>query len=225
MKLEVGDLQVLTSDGCILLVERKTPNDFLNTLSDDRLFSQLAPMADQVLGGKLNGFAMYWGFLVITGDLALGPDKKVVTDRVTGWNYGAVQGALASVQEMGITVLHCAGDGDFKDCIHRIAKRNRDTSTPILAPKPPMPVGLSGDILTSLPGIGLERVMEVLRWSKGNVAHALCGITDLEIDCPLGPKTRQNIRKALGLRDQEEIALWCNNQGDETIIVLERKGE
>jgi ERCC4-type nuclease len=224
--LGYGDLQLLTQDECVITIERKTPDDFLNTLSGDRLFPQLAPLAEISIAGRLNGKASQWVYLVITGTFGQGPNRKVVTDRgVTGWDYGAVQGALASVQEMGVTVVHCAGDLDYKDCVIRLANRNRDQTTKILAPKPPLPVGMTADLLISLPGIGLERYMEMLRWSDGNVAHALCGITDLEIDCPLGKKTRQKIRQTLGLRDNETIQLWVNNGGDETLHVVERKGE
>ena len=223
--LETGDLQVLTDDGNTLLIERKTPDDFLNTLRDERLFPQLGRMVQARLDEQSTSSTIHtWPYLVITGDLTRGPNGKVTTaDRgATGWDWHAVQGALLTVQEMGIFVVFCGGDHDYKPCIERLANRNRG-ELKLLPPRPPAILGAGAAFLAGLPGIGTERVMAVMEWAGGNVAHALTGLTDLEINSPIPYATRKRIRGMMGLRDKESIELSINNLSDETIDVFEKQ--
>ena len=44
--LDTGDILAVTDDGHTLIIERKTPDDFLNTLKDERLFPQLPRMTE-----------------------------------------------------------------------------------------------------------------------------------------------------------------------------------
>ena len=72
-----------------------------------------------------------------------------------------------------------------------------------------------------MPGIGSERVVELLKWSGGNVSRALAGITDMAIDCPLPNGTRRIIRKTLGLRDAETMSNIINTSNLEIMEVSE----
>ena len=71
--LEYGDVHVATDDGALLAIERKTPNDLLNSLRDDRLWVQLAGLR------RLTP----WAYLVITGQLHRSSDGHVVTENVS----------------------------------------------------------------------------------------------------------------------------------------------
>jgi len=220
--LDTGDLWAVTDDGHTLLIERKTPDDFLGTLKDERLFPQIAKMTqgrlDQLAQGKQ---ATIWPYLLITDELRRGIDGKVITERETGWSYTAIQGALLSIQEMGCFIAFSAGDMDYETAVLRLGKRDRKNVMQVLPARPAQILGTQAAILTSLPGIGLERVTQILDWCGNNVAYALAGITDLSIAAPVGPETRKRIRKSLGLRDRQELVTWINEAGDETLYLKE----
>jgi hypothetical protein len=208
--LQCGDVQAVTDDGCTLVFERKTLSDFLNSLADDRLFVQLARMMEIPNAQRVNGTPVtQYCYLVITDPIA--PDhngKVIVPERgVTGWSYAAVQGTILSIQEMGVQVVWCNGQNDYQDCILRIGKRNRAPHTLISAPRPAKLLGPKIDFLTGLPGVGVEHAQKILAWAGDNVAHALIGLTDLEIASPFGIIARRRIRALMGLQDSENLEI------------------
>lgn len=223
LMLDYGDVQVATEDGHLLVIERKTPEDFLNSLRDDRLFVQMQRMAEVRLDEQLFGHLTTWPYLVITGEFRCSGNGHVITDErgPTGWDYNAVRGAILSIQEMGVFVVHCGGDQDFEDCIIRLANRKRDGEYKLLPPRPAVLLGPGAAFLAGLPGVGVERVTELMSWSANIPAHALVGITDLEIDAPIGKAARRKIRAMLGLQDRQTLELWINDSGDEVFRVME----
>ena len=199
--LAQGDVQVATSDGCILYIERKTPDDFLNSLHDDRLLPQIARLAEIRLNEQLfKNSITSWPYLVITGELGRGAGNKVVTaERTTNWDWNAIQGVLATIQEAGVPVVYCAGDVAFEACVLRLAARGRGPLQ-LLPPRPPSIVGAGAQFLASLPGIGVERALELLKWGGNKPAHVLSAITDPEMAVPgVGKVGREKIRAMLGL--------------------------
>lgn len=216
MQLETGDIDLVTTDGHRLVIERKTPDDFLGSLKDERLMIQVARLSE--LRNETT-----WSYLIITDSFQHDSNGRVITDRgVTGWNYDAVQGALLSIQETGVFVLNCQGDSDFEACVMRLASRRRDLVMNLLPARIPNVLGPGAGLLAALPGIGIEKVMEILKWSGNIPAHALCGLTDLEIKAPLADSYRKKIRSVLGLQDRQILDVWSNQQGDMTMKVLER---
>jgi ERCC4-type nuclease len=198
--LEQGDLMAATDENQLILVERKTPDDFLNSLKSDRIMIQLANMLD----------VTRWSYLMITGEFKLGVNGEVVTSRVTGWNWDAVQGAILSIQEMGIFVIQCKGDDDYEDAIIRLGNRDRSEVVPVPPAKHPHVYTQSEAILASLPGIGFKRLQTVLRESGGSPAWALSLLTQIDElqnfpDVPYGD--RQRIRNILGLKRNEILAI------------------
>lgn len=205
--LETADIQAVTDDGHELLIERKTPDDFLNTLKDDRLFPQVARMTEkrnaQILAGET---PTVWPYLVITDSLASSRDGKVITQRgITGWAFSAVMGAILSIQELGVHVVFCNGDNDFQDCVLRLGRRSRDAKMRIMPAKIPNVLGPKATFLASLPGLGVESVQEILAWSDDNLANALSGLTDLSIPAPIGTQRRKTIKTLLGLEDGQSL--------------------
>jgi ERCC4-type nuclease len=200
--LEVGDAWLACDDGAILIVERKTPDDFLGSLADERLFSQVERLVTQY---ALHGWLPY---LVISGNFLHGPNRRTITARgETGWNWHAVQGALLSIQEAGVPVTFCAGDDDYGACLERLGNRERKPirSAPL---RGIVPLTIQEQILVSLPGIGPEKAAALLNEST-SVAWALDLLTDLH-----GPKisligdgTRKNVRFALGLENGNRLAV------------------
>jgi ERCC4-type nuclease len=201
--LEQGDLMAATESGELLLVERKTPDDFLNSLRQDRVMLQLANMLE----------VTRWSYLMITGEFKLGVNGQVVTQRVTGWNWDAVQGAILSIQEMGIYVIHCQGDEDYEAGIIRLGNRDRSEVLHIPPAKHPHILTKSEAVLASLPGIGFKRLKSVLDYA-GTPAWALCGLTNLDEikDFPNVPYgDRQRIRNVLGLSLNENLSIYTRD--------------
>lgn len=150
-----------------------------------------------------------WPYLVITGTLDPSEDGKVITKRgVTGWDHAAIQGALLSIQETGVFVVFCKGDGDFEPCIQRLAKRDRKPMMNILPARVANVMGPGAALLAALPGIGTERVIEILKWSGQSPAVALAGLVDLEIKAPLAESYRRKIRAIMGLKEHELIEVF-----------------
>ena len=194
--LQVGDVWLATSDGSMLVVERKTPSDLLSSLRDGRLFAQASEMRG----------VSPWAYLVITGMLQCGSDGKVWYGReATGWNWDAVQGALLSVQEAGIGVIQCQ-EGTFADACGRLAARSREVVR--VPPARDMQVLTHGEqVLAALPGIGSERIGALLDYC-GTPAWALAWLTDgdnVQRVPGVGPQTKLNVRKALGLAEGCEL--------------------
>ena len=207
--LETGDVQAVTDDGHTLIIERKTADDFLNTLKDDRLFPQMARMVEirnqQLASGQP---VTSWPYLIIQEPLTANHENKVITARgVTGWSWPAVTGTLLSIQELGIGVVFANGQVDFEDSVLRLGKRNRAPAMRIMPAKMPNVLGPKAAFLAGLPGVGIERVQTVLEWAGDNVAHALIGLTDMEIKSPVGFTLRRQLRALLGLADNENIEI------------------
>ncbi len=203
MALAHGDLQVCCDDGAILLVERKTPDDFLGSLRDDRLFTQLSDMK--------NFGSSAWCYLCITGEFLRGANGRVVTSRETGWDWQSVMGALLSIQEMGVMIVWAAGDADYEATITRLAARRREGEMLVMPPRVSRVLSISESILASLPGIGLERVQAVMKAANGVAAWGLVGLTDNDWECEgIGPAVKRNIRAALGLKPNQELMVVTN---------------
>jgi len=201
--LEVGDVWVATDDAALLVIERKTPSDLLNTIREKRLFKQCAAMREH----------SEWCYLVIAGELQRGPAGHVFAERrQTGWDWNSVQGALLTVQELGVGVIQCGGDTDFEACVLRLAARDRGEKR--IGPRRMSHVLSSGEAcLAALPGVGLERVGSLLDYC-GTPAWALVALTDgTEIKVPgIGNGTKRRVRQALGLSDWAELAIVASEK-------------
>lgn len=201
MALEFGDLMAVTDDGHTLLIERKTPDDFLNTLRDDRLFPQMGGLANRRLNDQLgNGHMMTWPYLVITDSFLVGPNGKVITNRgETGWSHTAIEGALITVQEMGVFVAHCAGDNDYEAFILALGRRKRNSNIQILPARPPRQLGREYAVLESF-GIGPDRA-QVL-FNELNTLESILNL--INSDVPNIPGLTRTDYKKVQLTMQKE---------------------
>jgi len=209
--LEQGDAMVACDDEKMLLIERKTPSDFLNSLRDERLLPQLTDML----------IMTRWCYLVITGEFLRGSNGSVVTDRgETGWSYAAVQGALLTIQEMGIFVIFCGGDEDYEGCILRLGNRDRREDLLLKPPKLPQILSAQEAVLASFPGVGIERLKTILDYC-GTPAWSLVALTDPTTAIPGIPgNVKIKVRAALGLQENEQIGILTSEEGHEVLKVI-----
>lgn len=209
--LDYGDLHVLCEDDCTLVIERKTPDDFLNSLKDDRLFVQSAKCAQARLEAQLRWDTLdtIWPYIVITGQFYPADNGKTITPRgVTGWNWNSVMGALLTIQEMGTAVVFAASDNEYEKLVISLSNRSHKPETQILPPKPPSILSPGHQILASLPGIGMERLKTVMDYAGGLPGWALVGLTDTDLDYKGIPKnTQRAIRAALKLKSNERLEI------------------
>lgn len=201
--LECGDLWASCTDGELLVIERKTPSDLLASIGDNRLFLQVQKMRER----------SRWSYVVITGWLTPTHDNKTfVNNRLTGWNWDSVQGALLTVQEMGVNVAYCADDHHYPKVVGWLARRERGAKVLPPAEHSVRVMSPGERVLTALPGIGLERAQQLLE--HRTPAHALAYLTWVEneyreIDriAGIGAGIKANVRQALGLADGETLEL------------------
>lgn len=200
--LDCGDLWASCEDGTLLVIERKTPDDLLASIKDGRLFQQCAAMRKQ----------SEWAYLVITGALGYSKDGFVMTaHRATGWRWNDVQGALLSVQDLGVSLITCLGDEQYEDTVLRLAGRKREPEK-VLAPRTQGRVlSAAEQILTSLPGIGLERAQLVLDEYQGHAAHGIAWLTwtgTVSEIAGIGDGIKHQVRRALGLDADEWLTVF-----------------
>ena len=201
--LSAGDLWAATETDHII-IERKSASDLLNSIADNRLLNQASEMR------KLSS----WCYLVVCEPLTPTADGYVkFAARDSRWSWKSVQGALLTVQEMGVGVVILDGIDDYPAAIKRLANRKREL---IIAPRIKERVLTPGEnILAALPGIGFEKAQAVAEEFDGNVAEALSWLTwrKAVFSIPgIGEITKDKIRKALGMSDEQE--LYCLMEED-----------
>lgn len=196
MALEAGDIWLSCDDGRLVVIERKTVLDLLNTLRADRLFAQAT---------NLRKYSS-WAYLALTGQMTPTPTGKVIAEgRETGWDWTAVQGALLTVQELGVAILQVPSDYTLEAAITRLACRDREHLR--LGQAKGIAVLSEGEVfLSALPGVGPERARALMATFETAV-NALTYLTVWDrywIEKPaigIGDGIRRRVRKALGIND------------------------
>lgn len=222
--LETGDAWAACDDGSILMIERKTSDDLLNSMRDGRLLEQISRLVDPRHTQYLRGERQtYWPYLVITGELRPNHDGKAWTGRETGWGWNAVQGALLTIQEMGCYLVQCSSDAEYFRTVLMLINRVRKETVDIAPQRIPVPIGTKEAFLCGLPDIGLERARAILEWSGGVLGHALAGLTDMRIAAPVGKAVRAKIRGFFGLAEQQTLEFVFDDDNREKLIVYEKE--
>jgi ERCC4-type nuclease len=222
--LETGDAWIACDDGNILMVERKTSDDLLNSLRDGRLLEQISRLVDQRHTQYLRGERQtYWPYLVITGELRPDRDGRVWTGRQTGWAWNSIQGALLTIQEMGCYVVQCPSDTEYHKTVEMLINHERKETVDIAPQKLPVPIGAQEAFLCALPEIGIERARAIMEWSGGKLAHALSGLTDMGIDAPVGKSIRSKIRGFLGLAEQQSLDFIYDDENHEKLVITKEE--
>lgn len=206
--LPTGDAVLWLDDGQQIIAERKTSEDFLLSIKDGRLFSQAARLIEGRITEQLNGQPITtWPYVIITGTLRPSGKDMVITDRgETQWHWESVNGALLTLQELGVFVSFARDDNDYERALLALGNRKRD-DVRVLPPRSVELVSQQAAFLMGLPGVGEERSSQILHWAGGSLATALVGLADPQIKTPVGKATQSAIRRFLGLDDQTVIDL------------------
>jgi len=201
--LDHGDVWASTDDGALICVERKTSDDLLSSIADDRLWAQLAGMRER----------SPWSYLVVCGTLQPSPTGMVLTERgETGWNWASVQGALLQAQELGVAVMMAANDADFEATVLRLCNREHKADMVLKPQRKPQFLSAGETLLSSLPGIGLERAQTLVK-TIGCPAWALIHLADDRKRHKsgevygIGEQTKRKVREALGLQAGQRLGM------------------
>ena len=169
-----------------IVVERKTPADFLSSLGDNRLFNQAY---------GLNSFVKY-PIILVTGEFLKTRDGHVSTgERSTDWNWWSLQMALMRLQLAGCVVMQI-DDKEIAEYIEHLWRWLYGSPSWVRKPAvaPLIPLGDEAEFLCGIPGIGPARSVDILRYT-GSVKDALFFLTNPDsIKLPNRP---QGIGKAI----------------------------
>lgn len=157
-RLPVGDYV-----GGNVAIERKTPNDLINSLRGQRLFRQLADLKDNY----------EQPVLILHGD----PREAL------SWTRGRAQrahygycGALAAAASMGVSVLPAFDDKEFRAMVGKLAEEDdgeRDASRPVTTRKGNRSMReVRSDVLCAVRGIGRNQADSILD-RYGTVAEVM----------------------------------------------------
>lgn len=201
--MDAGDLLVICDDGAGLLIERKTPTDFLGSLVSQRMLIQsalkLAPY-------RAMGF---WPYVMITGDFYITSHGKAAYDRggqvvSSQVSFESVWGEILSIQELGVFVTFAKSSRDYEQAVLRLSNRNRgELKTIPPAKRRGQALGIEAGILASLPGIGEARALRICEQYK-----PIDFLIELSLDRkPAGitGKTREKILASLGINMKEVL--------------------
>jgi len=214
--LSAGDAW-LNCDDVTVVVERKTLTDLLSSIADRRLFVQAKGMVE----------LSPWSYVVVIplartygGNIVLKPGKP------SGWRWKDVQGALITLQEMGVVVLWRESDSLYRDTLLWLA--GRDRSNKRLAPKRTATLLSPAErVLCDLAiSIGPDRAEILLgEHGCGSLAWALDWLTteDPEFKIPgVGPGIRRSVRQVMGLEADNKLSVTSKDWWDK---VTERENE
>jgi len=183
------DFEIIVPSGELLAVERKTPRDLLDSIKDRRLFNQCNDMVAKTK----------WSYLVVCGTFTIASDGQHVMadDDYTFWDWASLQGALLSIQEMGVSIIY---DPDFYHAVAMLVSRSRNDIK--VAPRREAYVfNPTETVLMTLPGIGSKRATEMSRMfpSPGAALEYLTHPHSYQLDeVPVGRATREKIRSFIG---------------------------
>lgn len=187
--LQPADALALCDDGHTLAIAYLSVSDLLSVIRQRQLHTLCVGLRER------SPFA----YLLIGGVLSPSADGKAA-----GWPWEAIQGALLTVQEAGVSVQHLQHAEHVPAAIERLARRARGPirAEPAREALWYTPAEL---LLMALPGIG-ETLADRLLTDCGDAATALLALTDDTTAMPgIGPETRRKVRAVLGLRDGERL--------------------
>lgn len=206
--LTAGDAWLLVEDA-VIVVERKTFGDLLGSIQDGRLFDQAARMVE----------LSPWCYLVVQGWGELDCEGKDFLSYVgkggaSQFNIHRIEGALATVQQMGVVVIRIGPlQVNYHDALLWLASRKRG-DVKITVKREAVMQSPGERILCALPSISEVRAQALLDHC-GTAAWALTFLTgDGGGKIPgIGPATKAAARQALGLDDDQILAVNIKYQG------------
>lgn len=211
--LEAGDTEVWLESGEILLIERKTTEDFLGSIKDGRLFDQARRLCEERLFQQINGKKVTTiPYLMITGPISQSSNNKVITDRgETTWHWESYNSALLALQEVGIFVTFARDDRDYERAVLALANRKREDIR-VYAIRDILYGDKRVEFLMGFPMIGEDRAQKLLEYANGQLYGALIGLTDTTIKLPIGSSLQKSIRRFLDLPDGVKLDIQMEDE-------------
>lgn len=210
-QLAFGDVNVILDDGNIIAIERKRAGDFLGSIGDGRVFRQVENMSN---GAK-------WCCIIIEGSLAFNEDDMCEVDgEETGWKGVSVRGAMMAIQWSGCPILFTYPENypntivDIISFCGRPVEHFQSLGRKRIVTFPPIEV--KEEILSAIPGVGFKRARALLEFcgdgkESGTLAEGLCWASSMKLISSKsrppgwGDKTAENVRLALGLKENEYL--------------------
>lgn len=201
-----------------LLIQRKHGHDLSSSIGQ-RMNSSLAKM--QICGAKQSQcILLFIGILTINEY-----GEAVINRQTTRQKFWVVQAAISKWHDRGGVFENLARKSMIEQWMKMKLKHLKEYSanpTKEVWKKSPdiqvvdellqvlMPVNDARNTLASLPGIGPKTAQTLFNVFEGNVAEAICWLTNVSKEkqkiAGIGKKTTENIREWLGL----EKANWIN---------------
>ena len=186
-RLPAGDVWIQLENG-LVIIERKTTNDFLESIKDGRLFNQVVEMRQ----------ISEWCYVAIEGVFTpISEDMvNIGHSELRNWRFSAIEGAKLSIQELGCGVIHYT---DVDQLIKQMTERSKNAvkipprrNTYVFSPQEAT--------LATLPGIGSKKSTEYMSIFNGRLClaiTALCAPHDGTIP-GWGKKSRDSLIEYLG---------------------------
>ena len=195
--LAAGSLNLIAHDGALLAIERLPVESLTMAIRRGTLSDRAAALKALTP----------WAYLVLVGDLASDrKGKAIIAGQPSGWEWRSVQGALATLQELGVVVLSCASDNQLGDLLVTLARRDRGP-VKVAPPRETLFTTPAEQLLCAIPGIGEEKAEQLLT-EYPSAAWALIALTNPDYAPKgVGPKTIASARAALGLHDSQQLCI------------------
>lgn len=198
-ELAAGSLLITCADGTLIGVERLLAESLPHAIRREVLLPRVAALRQLTP----------WTYLVIVGTmLPLSNGNTALGGNPTAWTWMSIQGVLASVQEIGGTVLNIKSDTELPALLRTLSNRER-TVVKLTPAREAIFTSPAEQILCALPGIGEEKAEAVLRDCDERAALALVALTDPRhnVTRGIGEKTVAGVREALGLLPGETLSI------------------
>lgn len=143
--LEIGDYQVSKD----VIIERKKAMDFINSIIDGRLFEQCKKLVNYCKNP----------YVIVEGNLWYCVRKRNI-------HHHSVIGALTTITELGINILHTPDEEGTAYTIYSLAKHEIEHGKGIKSISVRKSISireLQIQFVSSLPGIGKKRAIRILK--------------------------------------------------------------
>jgi len=203
-ELPTGDTWLAVEDTTII-VERKTIPDLLASIADGRLFAQCAEMVE----------ISPWCYLVVTGYPIFVMNRYQIGGKTTKWTARQIEGALATVQQLGVTVVRNLVGGDYAETLQWLANRDRGPVR-VERRREAIMASPAEKVLTAIDGIGPAHAAALLKEYQ-TAGWAVTALTDghaAELK-GIGPAKCTATRQAYGLNDEQILAVNLKEVSDE----------
>lgn len=185
-------------DGNLLAILHLRAHEVTNALKSGSLFGRIAALKQR----------SSWAYLLISDGLESNRDGYArIGGHASKWRWEAVQGALTTIQELGVAIIQINDEHQVGPMIASLAKRDRGTKRE--RPRRDFDtVSPAEDVLLCIPGIGPQTMLALLNETNGSLIWALIALTAPDTTVPgVGPVTKAAARAVLGLADDENLTL------------------